>query len=267
MDIELVRAIFSIMIIDLVLSGDNAVVIGMASRRLPPDQQRRAIIFGAGGAIGLRILFTAMITLLLDIPLLQAGGGVLLIWIAYKLLRQEHEEQQVEAGSSLGEAVRTIILADVIMSLDNILAVGGAAHGNLALLLFGLALSMPIILFGSGLVAALMNRLPWLVYFGSAILVFTAVEMILEDRRLGDYFPHERWFAWGAMILLTGLVLSLGYWRNVRRSSVGAPTRPGPDGGHRPEDAERRAPVTGVVNVVEPQLPQDAESAGTVSHR
>src|SRR4029079_4341779 len=155
-------------VIDLVLSGDNAVVIGMASRRLPSEQRRRAIMLGAVGAILLRVTFTAMVALLLGIPLLQAIGGAVLIWIAFKLLREEHNEQSVREGSNLFEAVRTIIIADVIMSLDNILAVGGAAHGNLALLLFGLALSMPIIMFGSNLVALLMNRLPWLVYLGSA---------------------------------------------------------------------------------------------------
>lgn len=260
MDIELVRAVFSIMIIDLVLSGDNAVVIGMASRRLPPDQQRRAIIFGAGGAIGLRVLFTAMTTLLLDIPLLQAGGGVLLLWIAYKLLRQESEAQKVAAGSSLGEAVRTIVLADVIMSLDNILAVGGAAHGNLSLLLFGLALSMPIILFGSGLVAAMMNRLPWLPYLGSAILIYTAVEMILEDRRFGAYFPHERWFVWGTIILLTGAILGLGYWLNSRTTpptSTDPPADPG-----RP--AGREGQATGAVEV---QRASEVEPVGKEATR
>lgn len=216
MNLELLNAIFRIVVLDLVLSGDNAVVIGMAARLLPPEQRRRAIIFGAGGAIGLRIIFTALIAVLLGIPLLQAIGGVLLVWIAYRLLRQNDKEHAVKEGRNLREAVRTIILADVIMSLDNILAVGGAAHGNLWLLLFGLALSMPIILFGSGLVATLMNRFPWLVYLGSGILVYTAVEMVFGDRILTNYLPHSAAVEWGAIVVAVAAVLGLGYWLNAR---------------------------------------------------
>jgi YjbE family integral membrane protein len=223
-DFDLIRAILSIVIIDLVLSGDNAVVIGMASRRLPPEQRRKAIIFGAAGAIGLRITFTAMVALLLGIPLLQSIGGVLLVWIAFKLLRQEHAEENVREGANLFDAVRTIIIADVIMSLDNILAVGGAAHGNLWLLLFGLALSMPIIMFGSNLVATLMNRLPWLVYLGSAVLAFTAGEMIfsdpiVHDRIIKPYLPDNALFEYSMIGLLVIATIGLAYVLNQRQHS------------------------------------------------
>ena len=217
MDLDLIRAVFSIVIIDLVLSGDNAVVIGMASRRLPPEQRRKAIIFGAAGAIGLRVTFTAMVAILLGIPLLQAIGGVVLVWIAFKLLRQEHDEANVREGANLFEAVRTIIIADVIMSLDNILAVGGAAHGNLWLLLFGLALSMPIIMFGSNLVATLMTRLPWLVYLGSAVLAYTAGEMIFEDPIVGRYLPHNALFEYSMIGLLVIATIGLAYILNARQ--------------------------------------------------
>jgi YjbE family integral membrane protein len=218
-DFDLIRAILSIVIIDLVLSGDNAVVIGMASRRLPPEQRRKAIIFGAIGAIGLRVTFTAMVAILLGIPFLQAIGGVMLVWIAFKLLRQEHDEANVREGANLFDAVRTIIIADVIMSLDNILAVGGAAHGNLWLLLFGLALSMPIIMFGSNLVATLMNRLPWLVYLGSAVLAFTAGEMIFEDPIVGRYLPHSALFEYSMIGLLVIGTIGLAYILNARQHS------------------------------------------------
>ncbi len=228
MDLDLIRAVLSIVIIDLVLSGDNAVAIGMASRRLPPEQRRRAIIFGAAGAIGLRVTFTATVALLLGIPFLQAIGGAVLIWIAFKLLRQEHDEANVREGANLFEAVRTIIIADVIMSLDNILAVGGAAHGNLWLLLFGLALSMPIIMFGSNLVATLMNRLPWLVYLGSAVLAFTAGEMIFEDPIIGDYLPHSAFFEYGMIGLLVIGTIGLAYFLNARQHSQPG-TLPPPD--------------------------------------
>ena len=220
MDIDLIRAILSIVIIDLVLSGDNAVVIGMASRRLPAEQRRRAILFGAIGAIGLRITFTAMIALLLGIPLLQAIGGAVLIWIAFKLLRDSHAEHNVREGVNLFDAIRTIIVADVIMSLDNILAVGGAAHGNLALLLFGLALSMPIIMFGSNLVATLMNRIPWLVYLGSGVLAYTAGEMIFQDPIVGRFLPHTRVFEWIVIIAIVVVTLGGAYWLNRRQRAA-----------------------------------------------
>lgn len=232
MSFELLKAVLSIVVIDLVLSGDNAVVIGMASRLLPPAQRRKAILFGAGGAIGLRILFTALAAFLLSIPLLQAFGGALLLWIAFKLLRQSDHEHGIKEGRSLPEAVRTIVLADVIMSLDNILAVGGAAHGDLRLLLFGLGLSMPLILFGSGLIARLMNRFPWLVYLGSGILAYTAMEMIYEDPRLGPYLPHATAIEYGIIALVVAGILGLGYWLNARDdrdvppSVTGAPDHP-----------------------------------------
>lgn len=217
LSIDLIRAVFSIVVIDLVLSGDNAVVIGMASRRLPAPQRRKAIIFGALGAVGLRVTFTALVALLLGIPLLQAIGGAVLIWIAFRLLREGEAEHAVREGGSLFEAIQTIVLADVIMSLDNILAVGGAAHGNLALLLFGLALSMPIIMFGSNLVAALMNRLPWLVYLGAAILAYTAGEMIFQDRIVGGLLPHSRTLEWVIIIAIVANTIGWAYWLNRRQ--------------------------------------------------
>jgi YjbE family integral membrane protein len=213
--LDLLKALLSIVVIDLVLSGDNAVVIGMAARQLPPEQRRRAIVLGGVGAVALRVMFTGLVAVLLGIPLLQACGGALLAWIAYKVLRQTHGTQVVEEASTLASAVRTIILADVIMSLDNILAVGGAAHGNVPLLLVGLGLSIPLILFGSSLVATVMNRLPWLVYAGAAILVYTAVEMLLDDPVLRPYYPHTAWFEWGTILVVMLGILGLGYWRNV----------------------------------------------------
>ena len=186
--IDLLSRLLGIIVIDLVLSGDNAVVIGMAARRLSPENRRRAIIFGGAGAIGLRILFTAMAALLLGVPYLQAAGGLLLLWIAYKLIKPQDHGAHVSEAGSLGEAIRTIILADVVMSLDNILAVGGAAHGNLWLLLFGLALSIPIILLGSEVVARLLGRFPILVYVGAIVLILTAVGMILEDKLIHDVY-------------------------------------------------------------------------------
>ncbi len=219
-------AILSIIVIDLVLSGDNAVVIGMAARRLSPENRRRAIIFGGAGAVGLRVLFTAMAALLLGVPYLQALGGLLLLYIAYKLLRpQDHGAHVTEAGS-LREAIRTIVLADIVMSLDNILAVGGAAHGDVGLLLFGLVLSIPILLLGSELVARLLGRFPILVYLGAFVLILTAVQMILEDDVVHDRYEAGPFAVWALTAVISLIIVGVGL--ATQRGSA-APIRTGPD--------------------------------------
>jgi YjbE family integral membrane protein len=200
-DLGFVSAVLSIIVIDLVLSGDNAVVIGMAARRLSSENRRRAIILGGAGAVVLRMIFTVAAALLLDVPFLQAAGGLLLLYIAYKLIRPQHHTVHVTEADSLRAAIRTIVLADVVMSLDNILAVGGAAHGHLGLLLFGLALSIPILLLGSELIARLLGRLPILVYVGAVVLIATAVNMVLEDDIVHDHYEATSY----ALIALTAL--------------------------------------------------------------
>jgi YjbE family integral membrane protein len=220
---ETLAAIASIVVIDLVLSGDNAVVIGMAASQLPSNQRRRAIVLGAAGAIGLRILFTATVALLLGIPLLQLLGGVLLTWIAIKLLRPHgSEHESVKAAKGPWEAIRTIVMADVVMSLDNILAVGGAAHGELALLLFGLALSMPLITIGSGVVAWALDRLPWLVFVGSGVLGWTAGGMMVEDPYFDSVLGEVRGLELILPALLTVAVLAVGW---VLRRRAAEPVR------------------------------------------
>lgn len=218
--LDQVSAVLSIVLFDLLLSGDNAVVIGMAARRLSPENRRRAIIWGGMGAIGLRILFTAAATFILGVPALQAIGGLLLLWIAYRLLRPDEHHAAVGEAGSLSEAIRTIVLADVVMSLDNILAVGGAANGNVTLLLFGLFLSIPIILFGSTLVARLLGRFPVLLYVGAVILIYTAVEMFSEDAIIHDLIETT----WLYRLVASG-VLSLvliGLAIRAQRSARGA---------------------------------------------
>ena len=164
------------------LSGDNAVVIALASRRLPANQQRKAIILGTVGAIVLRVILTAVAVYLLKIPFLQVVGGVLLIWIAVKLLSDEDCEENICESANIWEAIKTIIVADFIMSLDNVLGVAGAAHGDIWLLVLGLAISIPIIAAGSSIIMKLMERLPILVHAGAAILGWTAGQMIIEDK-------------------------------------------------------------------------------------
>lgn len=188
MEADFIAKIASIVLIDLVLSGDNAVVIGMAARRLPADARKRAIVLGGVGAVALRVTFTILAALLLDIPLLRAIGGVLLLWIAYKLVRPHEESHNVSAADSLSQAVKTIILADFVMSLDNILAVGGASEGHLGLLIFGLLFSIPILMLGSELVARVLGRLPVLLYVGVVVLVITATRMILHDDKVKELY-------------------------------------------------------------------------------
>lgn len=203
-------AILSIVVIDLVLSGDNAVVIGMAARNLSSENRRKAIILGGAGAIGLRILFTALATVLLGIQGLQAIGAILLIYIAFKLLRPHDDaHSNVHEADTLGEAVRTIILADVVMSLDNILAVGGAAHGHLGLLIFGLMLSIPIILFGSELVARLLGRFPGFLYVGVLVLVHSAVSMFFHDAIISARFHTAPVVEVIVSVLLTLLIVGI----------------------------------------------------------
>lgn len=230
---ESLTAILSIIIIDLVLSGDNAVVIGMAARSLSPENRRRAIIFGGAGAIGLRILFTALATILLGIPYLQAIGGVLLVYIAFKLLKPQGGHGEIKEAGTLREAIQTIVLADVVMSLDNILAVAGAAHGNIQLLMFGLLLSIPIILFGSELVARLLGRFPAFLYIGAFVLVHAAVAMILHDPNFADRFHTEMWQELVISLTITGAII--GAVRLMERSLEGrhisvAPTGAEPRG-------------------------------------
>lgn len=218
MSAHLLTGIFSIVIVDLVLSGDNALVIGMAAHRLPPRQRRWAIILGGAGAIALRITFTALAAVLLAIPLLEAGGGLLLTWIAYKLLREETEEHNIVAAESFFGAVQTITLADLVMSLDNMLAVGGAAHGSIELLLFGLLLSMPLLLFGSSLVARLLNRVPSLLWLGVLVLTVTAARMLVDDPLIAQWLGADLHLPAliGLAAGLTGLVATptaLHWWR------------------------------------------------------
>lgn len=176
----LVKIIF----INIILSGDNAVVIALACRRLPEEQRKKAVFWGSFGAIALRVALTFVAVWLLRIPFFQIIGGLLLLWIAFKLIKGEEESDHTNAGNSLAEAVRTIIMADLVMSLDNVVAVAGAAQGNILLIIIGLAVSMPLIIWGSHFLMALMNRFPIVVILGAGLLGYTAGEMIMSDKGL-----------------------------------------------------------------------------------
>jgi YjbE family integral membrane protein len=213
----------SIVIIDLTLAGDNALVIALAVRNLPRRQQFYGRVWGTAGAVGLRLGFIFIATFLLKIPFLQVVGGLLLIWIAIKLVRQqggEAAEGHVRQGTTLMEAVWIIIVADAVMSLDNVLAVAAAAHGDMLLVIFGIGLSIPIVVWGSGLLARLMNRFAWIIWAGGGILGYFAVQMILHDKALASWIGPEPpvWrpvLAFAVAIAIT----ALGWWfaRNAAR--------------------------------------------------
>jgi YjbE family integral membrane protein len=192
MTLEYLASVAQIILIDIVLSGDNAVVIAMAAHRLPAYQRKQAIWWGGGIAIVLRILFTLVMAFLLMIPGVRLIGGLVLTWIACKLLWEEEDEEITPdaADKSAIAAIRMIFVADFVMSLDNMLAVAGASHGDWKRLLMGLVVSIGIIMTCAAFIARLMNRFKWIVYVGAAILAYTAGEMMLGDRELAGWFAR-----------------------------------------------------------------------------
>jgi len=192
-------AIISISIIDLVLSGDNAAVIGLAIRNLPKEMQRKAAIYGAAGAIVLRVIFTIFATYLLTVPYLSAIGGIILVWITYKLIKHDDGcEENVKSCDKFWPAIGTIIIADLSMAFDNVMGVAGAAHGSVALVIFGLLLSIPILVYGATWLATLMGKYPIIIYIGAAVLAHTSFAMIFHDKAL--YLTQYTGEFWGNMI-------------------------------------------------------------------
>jgi YjbE family integral membrane protein len=212
-------SLLTIVFIDLLLAGDNAIVIGLAARNLPKETQRNAVIGGTAGAVSIRIAATLLVVWLLEIPLLLALGGVLLLWIAYKLLVQEQHVEDIRAGTTLWAAIRTIIIADAAMGLDNVIAVAGAAHGSTELVVLGLLISIPIVVWGSTLFIKLIERFPWIIYIGSGVLAYTAARMITHERRFGGWFEDNPVMAWVFIALLVVVVLSAGVWTNIVRAT------------------------------------------------
>src|SRR3989442_5609346 len=215
MDPEFWARAVGIMVIDLTLAGEHALVIALGVRTLPTRQQLWGRVWGTVGAVGLRLAFIAVATFLLRIPLLQLVGGVLLFWIALKLVRKETgAEGHVRQGSSLREAVWIIILADAVMSLDNVLAVAAAAHGDMTLVVFGIALSLPIVVWGSGLLATLMNRFVWIIWLGGGVLGYVAGEMVLKDQSLARWIDHTAPGLGLLPLVPAAIIVALGWWLN-----------------------------------------------------
>ena len=214
---DFLGALVGIMMVNIVLSGDNAVVIAMASRSLPPKQQKMAILWGSAGAIGLRVILTVVAVALLSIPYLQFVGGLLLVWIAAKLLMEEsHDEESVQASDSYLSAIKTIIIADLVMSLDNTLAIAAIADGNYLLLVLGLGLSIPLIIFGSKLLMTVMEKYPIVIYAGAALIAWTAGQMMVSDKEIGPIIENMM-PGWILPAAITLGVLGLGYRSNHQK--------------------------------------------------
>jgi YjbE family integral membrane protein len=216
--------LIEVLVVNLILSGDNAVVIAMAARTLEGANRRKAIVLGAAGAVVLRLIFAGIITLLLEVPLLQVAGGLLLVWIAWGLINDDggDEEDKVKAGSSMWHAVRIIIVADAVMSLDNVIALVQAARiggeVEFGLLTIGLATTIPLVIFGAALLTSLLNRFPILVYAGAGLLVYLAVEMVFQDEVLHPYLEPYQSIEWIIGLIAAGIFIALA-WLWAQRSS------------------------------------------------
>ena len=217
LDLDFFTALFSIIVIDIVLGGDNAIVIAMASRNLPDKQRNRAIVFGTGAAIAVRAALTFVAVYLLSVPFLRLMGGLLLVWIAFNLLTSCKEHADVQAGANLGQAIRTIVIADVVMGLDNVLAIAGAAdtaHNSYFLVILGLLISVPIIIWGSKIILTFMDRFPIVIYVGAGVLAWTAGKMITDDHIVHAWLasiPHAA--VWLPLLLIVA-VLAFGKLKN-----------------------------------------------------
>jgi YjbE family integral membrane protein len=215
--------VLKIIMIDLLLSGDNAVVIALACRNLPLAQRKKGILFGVGGAIGLRIVLTFFAVSLLSLPYLKLVGALLLLWIGVKLLlpEDEHSEGNIKADARLIGAVKTIIIADFVMSLDNVLGVAAAAKGNVPLLVFGLLISIPLIAWSSQLVLKLIDRFPYIIYAGGALLGYVAGEMLVAEALLSPLVEAQHQLHWLIPVFCAILVLVTGKWLTMRHAAVG----------------------------------------------
>jgi YjbE family integral membrane protein len=218
-------AALEIVVINILLSGDNAVVIALACRNLPAQQRRWGVVWGAAGAVGLRIVLTFFAISLLKLPYVNLVGGVLLVWIGVKLIADDEggEAHAIEAADRLLVAVRTIIIADLVMSLDNVIGVAAAAKGSVVLIVFGLVVSIPLVVVGAQVIMKLIERFPILVVAGGGLLGFVAGEMMVADTVVADWIDgHAAWLHWAAP--MAGIVIVIAMAKILQRSRVQAPS-------------------------------------------
>ncbi len=213
--------LMAIILLDLVLAGDNAIVIAMAASRLPKDLQKKAIFWGTFGAIAVRFALTAVVVYLLKLPGLMLAGGVLLLPIAWKLLRHDADDDpDISAANSFWSALRTIIVADALMGMDNVLAIAGASKGHLGLVVIGLLISVPLVVWGSTLILKLIERFPIIMYIGAGAITFTAGRMIAHDHWLSGWFEANGWAQYGLDVLLVAGICGGGWLMQRRRQRL-----------------------------------------------
>ncbi|MEY4318089.1 MAG: hypothetical protein RI902_1897 [Pseudomonadota bacterium] len=217
-------ALLAIILIDLVLAGDNAIVIALAARKLPPHLQRKAILWGTVGAIAVRSLMTFAVVWLLQIPGLMLVGGLGLFWIAYKLIAGDEDNDHGDVGAStFWGAMKTIVVADALMGIDNVLGVAGAAGGSFELVALGLMISIPIVVFGSQVVLKMVERWPFIISLGGAVLAFTAAQMVVNEPLLDNIFDGATWVhdlaRWSVHALFIAAIVVLSWLHHKRQNS------------------------------------------------
>lgn len=252
---EFLSALLAIVMIDLVLAGDNAIVIALAARNLPATQRQKAIVWGTAGAIAVRTAMTLVVVWLLKVPGLMLVGGALLVWIAYKLLTDKKDEgEHVSAADNFWGAMKTIVIADAVMGLDNVLAVAGAAHGSFLLVVLGLLISVPIMIWGSQLILRFVERYPSIIYIGGGVLAWTAASMIVHEPMLKDFVADNGWFSVLVHVAILGGVLGGGYLANASIARRNVASR------LLPSDAEPAAVAAAIGGVRKVLVPVDASA-------
>lgn len=220
---DFLSGLLAIVLLDLVLAGDNAIVIAMAASRLPKDLQKKAVFWGTFGAVAIRFALTAVVVYLLKLPGLMLAGGVLLLPIAWKLLQHDAEDDPtISAAGSFWAALRTIIVADALMGMDNVLAIAGALKGHLSLVIIGLLISVPLVVWGSTLILKLIERFPIIMYIGAGAIAFTAGRMIGHDHWLSGWFDAHGWAKYALDVLLVAGVCGGGWLMQRRRQRLKA---------------------------------------------
>lgn len=219
---EFISGLISIILIDLALGGDNAIMIALATRKLPKTQRKKAIFWGVVGAIVVRVGMTIIAVYILKIPFIKFVGGLLLIWIAYKLLcDKDTHKDEIGSACSTSEAIRTIIFADILMGIDNVLAVAGAADGNILLVVLGLLISIPIIVWGSTIILKFIDKYPVIIYIGAGVIAYTAGHMIVTDVIMYDnVFYLLPGADWVVPISITVAVLFFGYLKRKKNKVI-----------------------------------------------
>jgi YjbE family integral membrane protein len=216
--LQFLSALAAIIVIDLVLAGDNAIVIGLAARRLPPEMQKKAVFWGAIGAVVIRAVLTLAVVWLLKIPGFLLCGGLALLWIAYGLMDEgdDSAHDSLTPAASFRQAIQTIVIADAVMGVDNVLAVAGAAHGSFLLVILGLLISIPIVMLGSTMILKWIERFPFIIVIGSAVLGWTAAKMITSESALAEFFAEHHGWKLALYVFCMGIIISVPMLRRAR---------------------------------------------------